>query len=197
MIRAFIQRLLHLFAYFAPGGERFRPLLHRWRGVNMGDNVWIGPYVWIDAKYPHLVSIGSNVSVGLRTSIIAHLRGQGVSVVIEDDVFIGPHCVILPDVKIGKGAVIRGGSVVTRNVPAGTMWGASVAEPIAKVTVPLAGGNTYEEFIAGMRPIRRRKPAPAAPPPPPPAPAQDPATSAAQNDGAETPQSSTEQSEAQ
>lgn len=183
MIRAIFQRLVHMLAFFAPGGERFRPLMHRWRGVKMGDNVWIGPYVWIDAKYPHLVTIGNNVSVGIRTSIIAHLRGQGVSVVIEDDVFIGPHCVILPDVKIGKGAVIRGGSVVTRNVPAGTMWGGSVAEPIARVTVPLAGGNSYEEFIAGMRPIRRRKPQQSAPPPaaPPAAP----------------PQSTTEQSEVQ
>lgn len=184
MMRAIFQRLVHMVAFFAPGGERFRPLMHRWRGVKMGDDVWIGPYVWIDAKYPHLVTIGDNVSVGIRTSIIAHLRGQGVSVVIEDDVFIGPHCVILPDVKIGKGAVIRGGSVVTRNVPPGTMWGGSVAEPIAKVTVPLAGGNTYEEFIAGMRPIRRRKPAAAtaaAPAPPPAAPpAAAPQTSAEQ-----------------
>ncbi len=165
MLQAFFQRLLHFIAYFAPGGEHMRPLMHRLRGVKMGENVWIGPYVWIDAKYPHLVSIGNNVSVGLRTSIIAHLRGQGVKVVIEDDVFIGPHVVILPDVTIGRGAVIRAGSVVTRSVPAGMMWGSPAAEPIAHVTVPLAAGNTYEEFIAGMRPIRKRRPAAATAPP--------------------------------
>ena len=42
---------------------------------------------------------------------------EKVGIVIEDDVWIGANCVILPGVHIGYGAVVAAGSVVTRNVP--------------------------------------------------------------------------------
>jgi acetyltransferase-like isoleucine patch superfamily enzyme len=38
-------------------------------------------------------------------------------VTIEDDVWIGSNCVILPGVKLGCGCVIGAGSVVTENIP--------------------------------------------------------------------------------
>lgn len=38
-------------------------------------------------------------------------------VVIEDDVWIGPNCTILKGVRIGAGAFIEPGSVLTRDVP--------------------------------------------------------------------------------
>jgi acetyltransferase-like isoleucine patch superfamily enzyme len=40
-------------------------------------------------------------------------------VVIEDDVWIGPNATILKGVRIGAGAFIEAGSLVTRDVPAG------------------------------------------------------------------------------
>ncbi len=58
---------------------------------------------------------------------------------------------------IGDGAVIKGGTVVTRNVPPETLWGLPNAGPLAKVTVPLTPGHTHEEFVKGLRPIRSKK----------------------------------------
>ena len=40
-------------------------------------------------------------------------------VIIEDDVWIGPNATILKGVRIGSGAFIEAGALVTRNVPAG------------------------------------------------------------------------------
>lgn len=39
-------------------------------------------------------------------------------VIVEDEVWIGSHVVVLPGVRIGKGAVIGAGSVVTHSIPA-------------------------------------------------------------------------------
>jgi acetyltransferase-like isoleucine patch superfamily enzyme len=41
-------------------------------------------------------------------------------VIIEDDVWIGPCAAILKGVRIGAGSIIEAGSMVTRDVPAGS-----------------------------------------------------------------------------
>lgn len=150
-------RLLGKIALFAPGGFSVRPWLQRLRGVAIGKNVWISQLVYIDEIHPADVSIGDNCVIGLRTSIISHFYsgprkpdGNG-KVVIEKDVFIGPHCVILPNVRIGEGAVVRAGTVVTRNIPPHSFWGAPVGEVLGTATVPLTPDHTYEEFLDGLK----------------------------------------------
>ena len=132
--------------------------------IKIGRNVWISQYVYIDELHPEAVTIGDNCSLGLRTSIFTHFywgprkSNDGFSeVVIENDVFIGPHCLVLPGVRIKQGAVIKGGTVVTREVPAYTFWGPPGARPLGRVTVPLTPEHDYDEFVKGLRPIRKRK----------------------------------------
>lgn len=148
-------------AYYLPGGSRIRPALHRFRGVKIGRNVWISQYVYIDELHPEAVEIGDNVTVGIGTSIISHLYWTNSAeplvkkVVIESDVFIGPHCVILPGVHIGRGSVIQAGTVVSRNVPAGVFFGHAPAEILGLVKVPLTPENSYSDFIRGLRPLKK------------------------------------------
>ena len=53
-------------------------------------------------------------------------------VVIEDYVFIGPRAIILPGVKIGKGAVIGAGAVVTKDVDSMNIAGGVPAKLISE-----------------------------------------------------------------
>ena len=53
-------------------------------------------------------------------------------VIIENDVFIGAHCIILKGVTIGEGSIIGAGSVVTKSVPAGEIWAGNPAHFIRK-----------------------------------------------------------------
>ena len=52
------------------------------------------------------------------------------NVEIEDYVWIGARAIILPGVKIGKGAVIAANSVVTKDIPSMTLVGGIPAKPI-------------------------------------------------------------------
>jgi len=155
--RSLLGKILHKLALVLPGGDTLRPWLHRVRGVRIGKGVWISQFVYIDDLHPECVSIGDNSSVGIRTSIISHLyfgprqaRSNG-NVTIGRDVFIGPHCVVLPNVTIGDGAVIKAGTVVSRNVPAHALMGSPSAEALGFVTVPLTREHSYEEFTRGIR----------------------------------------------
>ena len=163
MVRILWNRLLHKIAYTMPGGDKCRPFLHRLRGVKIGENVWISQYVYIDELHPEAVTIGRNCSLGLRSSIFTHFywgprrsTEQASPVVIEEDVFVGPHCVILPNVIIGRGSVIKAGSVVTGHVPPHTFWGPPPSGPLAQVTVPLTAAHEYDQFLQGLRPLRKK-----------------------------------------
>lgn len=164
MINLFLKRFLCKLAFIMPGGDSLRPWLHSCRGVKIGKNVWISQYVYIDEIHPEAVTICDNVTIGLRSSIFTHFywgrrrHSNGPRhVIIEEGVFIGPHCLILPGVRIGRNSVIRAGTVVTRNVPENTFWSPPQAGPIAHVTVPLTAATGYEEFMRGLRPLRMSK----------------------------------------
>jgi acyl-CoA synthetase (AMP-forming)/AMP-acid ligase II/acetyltransferase-like isoleucine patch superfamily enzyme/acyl carrier protein len=154
-------RLLQYIALYAPGYKSTRVWLHRLRGVSIGQNVSIGLSSLIETAYPRLVFIGNNVTIGMRTLIIAHLRDSTSqarirhqhTIRIEDNAYIGPGVIILPNVTIGQGAVVSAGSVVSRSVPAHTLVRGNPAIPIAHCGVSLGGGVSYEEFLRHLRPI--------------------------------------------
>ena len=142
-------RVLQVIALDAPGAETVRVRLHRWRGVTIADGAFIGTAALIETERPDLVSIGSGVTVGIRSTIVAHFRGLTAAergeggerfsaVVIEDDVFIGPGALILPGVRLGHGAVVTAGSVVTSSVPAMTMVQGNPAKPVARCGIALS-----------------------------------------------------------
>lgn len=96
--------------------------------LELGDKVALAPLVNIGADNGRIV-IGKNTAIGPGTVIRAanHNFGrrdvpimaqghQAGYVEIEEDVWIGANCVILPDVRIGRGAVVGAGAVVTRSV---------------------------------------------------------------------------------
>jgi acetyltransferase-like isoleucine patch superfamily enzyme len=158
-----INRFLSFFATHLPGGFSLRPMLHRKRGVNIGKNVWISKLVYIDENHPEAITIGDNTAIGLRVTIFAHFYSgsqrsseHAKPVHIEEDVFIGPHCVILPGVRIGKGSVIQAGTSVSRHVPPFTLWGPTKIGPLATVTVTRPQDHSFDEFSKGLRPFRQK-----------------------------------------
>ena len=155
-------RLFQLIALYIPGNTSSRVWLHRRRGVSIGKNVSIGTSALIETAYPRLVSIGDNVTIGMRAVIIAHFRDSTAqsrvldrpTVRLEDNVYLGPGVIVLPNVTIGHGSVVSAGSVVTHSVPPKTLVQGNPAKPVARCGVSLGGGVPYEQFLRQLTPIK-------------------------------------------
>jgi acetyltransferase-like isoleucine patch superfamily enzyme len=93
--------------------------------IAIGHNVFIGRNCTI--LDPCSVRIGNNVYIGPNVSLFAatlatdpKLRAgskssqQGGGIVIEDDAFIGGGVIILPNRRVGKGATVAAGAIVTK-----------------------------------------------------------------------------------
>jgi heptaprenylglycerol acetyltransferase len=166
-LRAVRNRVYQVIARLAPGSSSLRIWLHRKRGVTIGTNVFIGTDVILDTSLPRKISIGNNVVVGMRTTLIGHfgsfgaehVRSRKPSLIIEDDVFIGPSVTVLPNIRIGKGSVIMAGSVVTKSVVPGTLVRGNPAEPVGLCGIPLLQTTPMWEFYRNLRPIPKKRPA--------------------------------------
>jgi acetyltransferase-like isoleucine patch superfamily enzyme len=112
--------------------------------------VWIGHGSLIETAYPSLIRIGNNVTIGLRTTIIAHFQ-EIAGVTIEDDVYIGACALILPGITIGHGAVVAAGSVVTTSVPPLTLVQGNPAKRVAKCGIPLERYTSRKDFVKNLR----------------------------------------------
>lgn len=97
--------------------------------IEIGNGVKLNSGVMINADIGGKVKICSNVLIGpnvtIRTTnhnfnnpnvLIIDQGHTSGSVEIGEDVWIGAHVVILQNVKIGNGAVVAAGSVVTKDV---------------------------------------------------------------------------------
>lgn len=84
--------------------------LHAYSSITVGKRCLIAANTQIIDGSGHDLSF-EDVTARVRT------KGSANPIAIEDDVWIGSNCILLPGITIGRGSVIAAGSVVTRDVP--------------------------------------------------------------------------------
>lgn len=153
-------RTLHLLARFAPGATGLRPFLHRLRGVQIGKDVFIGDEVYLENEYPERVEIQDGVQISVRVTILAHTRGPG-RVILEKNAYIGPHALLVTSegkvLRIGEGAVVGAGCVITKDVTSHTFVMGEFGKPIAEVRLPLSRADRLEDFVKGLTPLKYKE----------------------------------------
>ena len=116
-------------AYFGDGSQ-----------IELGDRSGIG----VDCELYGPVRIGRDVMMGPEVIVYTAnhrfdrldvpMRDQGHAaaepVEIEDDVWIGARAILLPGVRIGRGAIVAAAAVVTKDVPAYAIVGGNPAQRI-------------------------------------------------------------------
>src|SRR3990167_3520493 len=102
--------------------------IHMWasffqpKNISIGEDTIIGDHAFLDGRAR--LKIGNHVDIASQVLIYNSehdITSAGFDpieepVEIDDYVFIGPRATILPGVKIGKGAIVAAGAVVTSNV---------------------------------------------------------------------------------
>lgn len=94
----------------------FNCYLDNRRGIYIGNNVGIAH----DCK---IYTLGHDLNDPEFKTIGAPVR-------IHDNAFLFSNCIILPGVKIGEGAVVLSGAIVTKNLEPYTVYGGNPAKKI-------------------------------------------------------------------
>lgn len=142
----------NLFRRVARSSREWGDYLRLWGGFySCGDQPTIN--VGCNITDPYLVRIGNNVSLSSCTllghdGIVALVnRAQGTKldsvgfIDIRDNSFVGHGAIVMPNVRIGPNSVVAAGSVVTKDVPPGTVVGGSPAKVI----------GSFDEMVDRLR----------------------------------------------
>jgi len=105
--------------------------------VFIGHDTIVGDHCFMDGRAP--LKIGNHV--GIASQVLIYNDEHDINspdygnsfgpVEIGDYVFIGPRAIILPNIKIGKGAVIAAGAIVTKDIPDFEIWAGVPAKKIS------------------------------------------------------------------
>jgi non-ribosomal peptide synthetase-like protein len=108
-------------------------------GAKIGRGTWCESY-WLPEA--DLVTLGASSTVNRGCVVQTHLFHDRImsidTVSLEDGATMGPHGVILPQARIGKGGTVGPASLVMRGetVPAGTYWMGNPVSPWTGPAVP-------------------------------------------------------------
>jgi len=121
--------IFHSLAYSSPLPS-WTVKFQKMRGVTIGENCHISPYVLLDLLHPELIKLGDNITISSNSMIFAHvnpsanefLKKHGYPrtikpVIIKNGAVISVGCIVIAGVTIGENSIVGAGSVVTQDVP--------------------------------------------------------------------------------
>jgi maltose O-acetyltransferase len=110
------------------------------RRIAIGEHTIVGHRAILDGRYGLEIGRNVNLSTGVWIWTAQHdpqspdFDSKGAPVIIEDYAWVSSRCVILPGTRVGEGAVVAAGAVVTEDVPPYTIVGGVPASVIGRRT---------------------------------------------------------------
>lgn len=137
--------------------RKYQELL-RSKGAQIGQRV--GIFSDIIGPETYLILIEDDVTIATGVKIITHdnaiskpcpeftdLFGR---VTVKKNSFVGAYSVLLPGVTIGEDAIVAAGSVVTKSIPPGEIWGGVPAKKISTVAQYAAKQSINGIYTRGL-----------------------------------------------
>lgn len=136
--------ILYRLTFFCPLNS-WRIKMHRWRGIHIGENVYIGQHCILDNAYPEFIFIEDKVSLAGAVTVIAHtnpyahfapiVESRVQPTIIKKGAWIGINSIILAGVTVGENAIVTAGSVVDKAVAAYTLVQGNPAKKVTEYEV--------------------------------------------------------------
>ncbi len=151
-------RMSYLKTYLAEVGKgssvQMRCQFLNGRKIYLGDRNIINFGCLFDGRH-YQIRIGCDVSIGPEASILtlghdpqsSKFADKGGDVIIGDRCWIAYRAIILPGVKIGEGAVVGAGSVVTKDIEPYTVVAGNPARFIKKRSPDLHYTLNYQPWL--------------------------------------------------
>lgn len=122
------------------------------RGLKIGQNCRVMKGVSFGSE-PYLIHIDDEVTISFGVSFITHDGATWVfrdinniektgKIFIKKRAFIGANSTILPNVSVGRRAIVAAGSLVCKSIPDGEVWGGVPAKKIMSL-------NEYYQKVSG------------------------------------------------
>jgi len=120
--------------------------IHMWarfyqpRNIQIGEDTIVGDHVFFDGRDKLIIGNHTDIASEVMVYNSEHdlsaedFAATVAPVEIGDYVFIGPRAIIMPGVKIGRGAVVAAAAVVTKDVPEFVIVGGVPAKVIGERT---------------------------------------------------------------
>jgi len=118
------------------------------QGVTIGEYVHVASFCHVNigggraiiGDYASMASgskvlSGTNTEHGLSMSAAARAHLQHIErtvTMVDEFAFLGTNSVVLPGVRVGRGAILAAGAVATRDIPDWEVWGGVPAKPIRR-----------------------------------------------------------------
>jgi len=159
MLYEIFKKIIKTAAKHAPG-YRIRAGLLAMAGYRIGSRVFIGEDLIIKDEPADrgMVKIGDRVAIADRVMLVtssranfSHYRLQmgevRAPIEIGEDAWLGAGCIVLPGVRIGRGAVVGAASLVTMSVPDFTVVAGIPARQVRRIDVSPAGSQGASDAI--------------------------------------------------
>jgi acetyltransferase-like isoleucine patch superfamily enzyme len=147
-MRLVLKKAFKLLAKCMPAYQ-LRAAILRWCGYAVGKDVYIGEDLIIVDELADwgMVTIGDRAAISPRVTLVVSSRPNFSRIepyapvahgpiVVEKDAWIGTSVVILPNTRIGEGAIVGANSVVIQDVKPYTLVAGCPARLIREVSVP-------------------------------------------------------------
>ena len=98
-------------------------VIYRMLGAKIGKRIY-WPGSGLDLVEFDLLEVGDDVVFGSRSAILTSTAKRSAKVVLEAGSMVADRCVILPGVRLSRGAVLGSGSLAAEdmNIPVGSVW---------------------------------------------------------------------------
>jgi tetrahydrodipicolinate N-acetyltransferase len=119
--------------------------------INIGSVIGDGSMIDMGAVLGGRATVGNHCHIGAGAVLAGVVEpASATPVIIEDNVLVGANAVVLEGIRVGEGAVVAAGAIVTKDVPAHTVVAGVPAKVIKEIDAKTEGKTALIDALRNL-----------------------------------------------